>query len=179
MSTSWRAPNEVRLFVDDLIEKHHPHLMQAKVAVGFDDSKIFRNGRFNWGKVSKFSKLTKLWQAKNEKYDFCIVLCSDAWHQFLTEAQREAWLDLCLCRCQVEYEPACIEKNGKKTVVKDEWGRTEYTNEIKYDDEGDPVWKVAPLDIVVFAQNVKRYGLWCEPLVNFQYAIEKKELANE
>lgn len=179
MVTTWKAPNEVRELANGLIEKYHPHLKDAKIAIGFSDSKVFTRGRFNWGKVSKFSKLNKLWQAKHEKYDFCILLCADAWYKFLTDLQKEALLDLCLSRCQVEYEPASVEKNGKKVVIKDEWGRVEYTDKIKFDDEGEPVWKVAPLSIGVFSHNIKRYGLWCEDLINLKYAIEGKEEVDE
>lgn len=174
MVNSWRAPVDVQSMLEDLVSKHHPHLSVAKIAIGFDDSKIFKNDKFNWGKVSKFSKLAKVWQSKAEKYDFCIVLCSEAWYNFLTAQQQEAWLDLCLSRCQVEYEAVYIEENGRKKAVKDEWGRVEYTDNIKYDDEGLPIWKVSSLDINVFTQNVKRYGLWCEPLANFQHAVEKE-----
>ena len=169
----WQVPNDIRDFVNNIKDLNHPHLIQATFAIGFTDSKIFKKGKFNWGKVSKFSKLNKLWHPKDLKYDFSIMLCADAWYKFLTAQQREAWVDLNLSRCKVEYEPVMVEENGKKKPVKDEWGRVEYTNKVKTDDEGNSIWKTSPLDIEVFSQNIKRYGLWCEDLVNLKHAIEK------
>ena len=85
--------------------------------------------------------------------------------------QQEAWLDLVLTRCQVEYEPNTIVENGKKVVIKDEYGRVEYTDVIKTDDEGAPIWKVSPMNLAVISANVKRYGAWFEDLVSLKKAI--------
>jgi hypothetical protein len=95
----------------------------------------------------------------------------DLWHSVLKGNQREAYLDLQLSRCGVEYLPEEIEENGKKKPIKDEWGRVQYTQEVKVDDEGNPKWKVVPLDLEVFADNVRRYGLWCDDLLELKDAI--------
>ena len=166
----WPASNEVLDIVLKVKEKyHHPRLQEANVALSFNDSKPFLNGRFNWGKTSKFAAAAKIWQAK--KYDFQISLPADSWHSILNADQREAWIDLHLTRCQVDWVPVTVEENGKKKPVKDEWGRVQLTDEMKRDADGEPKWKLWPLDLEVFQGNVLRYGCWCEDLLDFQAVI--------
>ena len=55
----------------------------------------------------------------------------------------------------------------------DELGMIQYSNEPKYDAEGNIKWKVEPLDLEVFAKNVSRYGLWQDDLIMFKEAIEE------
>ncbi len=170
MVPPWKVPTDV----EDLLGKvkeNHPHLADAYICLCFDDSKAFSGTKLNLGKVLKFSSLNKLWQA--EKYDFCIVLCSDVWYSVLLDRQREALLDLQLARCRVEYLPAKVRENGKTRVLKDKWGRIEYTKDIKLSPSGDPIWKVSPLDFQVLTQNVRRYGLWFDELMDLKDAIEK------
>ncbi|MEV8810489.1 hypothetical protein AB0066_25520, partial [Klebsiella pneumoniae] len=52
-------------------------------------------------------------------------------------------------------------KKGKKPKPKkDKFGRVIYTNDVKLDEEsGEPIWRVDPLDLHVFAKNAARYGL--------------------
>lgn len=170
----WCAPAEVFDLVNTVKKKWHlPRLEEAEIAISFNDSKPFKNGRFNWGKTAKFSSLAKLWHSK--KYDFHISLCADAWLTVLKASQREALIDLHLTRCVVEYMPETIEENGKKHPVKDEWGRVQFTNEIKKDDDGIPKWKIDPLDLNVFQENVIRYGVWCQDLLDFKSAIVNNE----
>lgn len=168
------APSQVRQHVDILKEKYHPHLSQAKIAVAFTDTKPFVKDRLNLGKVSKFSKSAKLWHPKEKKYDFCIYICTDVWYEILnTDAQKEAFLDLKLCQCRVNYVPEFYEENGKKFPVKDDFGRIQYTNEIKLDKDGEPSWKVTPSDLKVFGENIRRFGLWFEDLLELKEIIEK------
>jgi len=166
----WKAAAELEVILETVKEAHHlPRLFQAKVGLAFDDSKPFVHNKLNLGKVSKFSPLAKLWQGLPQ--DFCLSIPSDLWHSVLKGNQREAYLDLQLTRCQVEYIPETVEENGKKKPIKDEWGRIQYTKEIKLDDLGNPKWKVAPLDLEVFTSNVRRYGLWHDGLLELQDAI--------
>ncbi len=174
MAAVWQANLEVEQLVEKVRLKHHvPRLATASVAVCFTDSKPFVHGRFNWGKVNKFSTIAKLYQSKS--YDFLITLCADAWLSILGEKQREALVDLHLERCQVDYEPLTVEVNGKKQPVKDEWGRVQVSDVVKTDDDGVPKWKVYPLDLLVFQRNVMRYGCWSEDMIDFKSAIDKKE----
>lgn len=166
----WKAPTDIVSLVVDVQNKHHiPRLVDASIAVCIEDSKPFVQNKLNLGKVSKFSPLAKLWQGV--PHDFCLSIPSDLWHSVLKGEQREAYLDLQLTRCQVEYIPETVEENGKKKPIKDEWGRIQYTQEIKRDDSGNPKWKVVSLDLEIFAENVRRYGLWHEGLMELQDAI--------
>ena len=99
----------------------------------------------------------------------------DLWHSVLKGDEREAYIDLQLSRCSAEYMPEEIEENGKKRKNKDEFGRIQYTNVIKTDDDGNPKWKVLPLDLEVFSQNVRRYGLWCDMIQELKEAINSAE----
>jgi len=171
-----KASPEVRQLLDDVKAKNHPHLNQALVALEFVESKPFVRDRINLGKVSRFNESTRLLFPQNEKYVFLITLCADVWFGLLKESQREAILDLHLSRFKVAYEPNAVVVNGKKQVVKDEYGRVEYTDVVKTDDEGNPVWKVMPLDITTIAENVKRYSTWYEDLVLLQQAIDSHEV---
>lgn len=164
MGTSWRAPAEVVDLLRIVKEKHHsPRLDMAAVAVCFDDGKPFLKNKLNLGKLTKFSAAAKLWQ--REKYDFCLCIPSDLWSNvFNTSAAREAYLDLHLTRCSMEYIPEMYDENNKKKKVVDEHGRIKYTAEPKYDDDGNPKWKIEPMDLEVFAKNVSRYGLWQDDL---------------
>lgn len=175
----WPAAPDVVQLMEHVKAKHHPLLIDATVALAFIDAKPFTKNRFNWGKASKFSSLNQLWQAKEQKYIYQILLPADGWYQVLAGVQREAWLDLHLTRFHPEMiaafdegpeagegeEAAAKKKKGKPKPKKDKFGRIVYTNDVKLDEEtGEPLWKVDPLDLHVFAVNAKRYGLWCEDL---------------
>jgi hypothetical protein len=182
------ADTQVVAMLDKIKKQHHsPRLDQAEIAICFSDAKPFVKGRFNWGKTQKFSPLNKMFQGK--KYDFLIILPSDGWYEVLTGKEREAWLDLHLSRCQVEYLPQYEEESGgdagdddgppakKKKPLKDKWGRIEYSTEIRYDENGEPMWKVVPLDLWVFAQNARRYGVWCEDVAEIKDAVSGPSVA--
>ena len=178
MGIVWNAPAEIYQVVDSVLSKHHsPRLDAARIAIAFNDSKPFVKNRFNWGKVTKFSSFNKIWQ--KEKFDFCLVVCADVWQDILTPEQKEALIDLHLTRCEVEYIPETITEGKKKQVVKDEWGRIQYTTEVKTDDEGNPKWYVSPLDINVFVQNVGKYGLWCSKFCEVEKVIPADQEKNE
>ena len=181
MGLFWKAPNVVDELVEVVLNKHHSSRLQmAQIAIALDDSKSFVKNKFNWGSVNKFSSFNKLWQ--NQKFDFAIVLCSDSWNNILNDSQKEALIDLHLTRCNLEYVPETVMEGKKKKVVKDDWGRIKFTNEIKVDDEGNPKWYISPLDIYVFVQNFERYGNWCSEfcqLNKFVSAEEQNEEQNE
>lgn len=167
-----KAPADIRQMLADVKAANHPRLDQASVALAFQDGKPFIKDRINLGKVSKFSKSNQLWQADGHKFDFFICVCTDVWYGLLNQHQRLAMIDLHLTRCQPEFEPEVVLVNGKKEKIKDELGRTKYSNTMKCDEEGQVIWKVVPLDALVFADNIKRYGLWYEDLLNLKSAIE-------
>lgn len=158
MGLLWQADGQVVELLTKVKNLHHlPRLQQATISVCFDESKPFRKNVFNWGKVVKFSPITKLHQ--NSKVDFCICISSEVW-QSLNLQQREALLDLHLSCCSAEYVPQVNIVNGKKVVVKDEVGRTQYTDEFKEDVDGNIIWRKLPLTIEVMQDNIMRYGCW-------------------
>jgi hypothetical protein len=172
MATIWKAKQEVVDLLDSVKEKHHlPRLQVASVVAIFSDSKPFIKNRFNWGTVKKFSPFHALWLS--QKHTFCITICADLWHDILNANQREALLDLHLTRCEPVFLPETIEENGKKKVVKDDWGRVQFTDQVKLDDEGNPKWQIAPLDVLVLTKNVQRFGLWTEELTEFAKVVKK------
>lgn len=174
MAITWKAPSNVFDLLNTIKEQHHcPRLQTARIAVAFTDAKPFVKDRLNLGKTSKFSPFAQIWQ--KEVYDFCIVLPSDLWHTICNDDKRAALLDLHLTRCQVEYVPETVIEGKKKRVVKDDWGRTQYTDEIKCDEDGNPKWYVAPLDLVAFSQNGRRYGMWYEDLASLVDALKLHE----
>ena len=159
-------------FLVDKVKAKHSHLQLAKVAVCFDESKPFVKNKINLGKVLKFNALNRLWQSN--KYDFCIVIPSDLWTDVLTTSQKEAYIDLQLCRCVVEYEPETSEDaKGKKKPVKDEWGRVKFSTTIKTDKDGEPKWNVVPIDFEVLSKNISHYGLWLEEFSGLKDAVLK------
>ena len=170
----WKAPIEIVQLLEVVKNKHHSsRLANASIAISIDDSKPFLRNKLNLGKVTKFSPLAKLWQ--NEKHDFCISIPMDLWESVLHGEQKEAYLDLQLTRCMVEYLAQEEEdENGKKTKVKDSLGRIQYTKEIKVDEDGNPKWKVGSLDLEVFSSNVAKYGLWTEELKDLANVCVKK-----
>ena len=164
MSKPWKASQEVHDLLEAVKTKYHlPRLENAVIVVEFKDSKPFPKNRFNWGSVSKFG--SKLWLAGD--FTFRFTICADLWHDVLNDVMREAYLDLLITRCEPVYIPQTVEVNGKKQVVKDDFGRVQFTDEIKLDDDGEPKWQIVPMDLGVMTKNVQRYGLWMEDLIEF------------
>jgi hypothetical protein len=172
MPVPTKAGPQIVAQMKEIKEKNHPHLEQALIAVEFTETKPYVKDRLNLGKVSKFSKSIKIYLPKDANYDFRLSLPSEVWYGLLKEPQKVAWLDLLLTQCQVEYEPNTVVVNGKKQVVKDEFGRVEYTDVMKCDDEGIPMWKVVPCDLSVYTKNIKRYGLWFEDVIELANVIK-------
>ena len=167
----WKTPQDVLELINQVKDKYHSErLADASIVACFDDSKPFIRNKINLGKVAKFNHIARLWQ--DYKPDFCLVICAELWQNVLKSPEREALVDLLLSRCEVELVPETFEENGKKKPVKDEWGRIQYSKEIKVDDEGIPKWKIAPLDLELFAKNVRRYGLWLDDLLEMKEAID-------
>jgi hypothetical protein len=167
----WPADQTVFQLVEKVKAKHHPRLADAHIAVSIADNKAFVNDRFNWGKTSKFANRAKIWHPDDKRYDFEISISADAWN-ILTEAQREAYIDLRLSCMQLDYEPEVVEENGKKKPVKDKYGRKVYTTTPKLDKNGNVKWKVIPPDIYVITDNVSRYGLWCRDVIEFAQVVK-------
>jgi len=169
----WKAPDQVQSMLEGVFDKHHAdRLADLKVCVSFDDTKPFVKNKMNLGKLVKVRDLDKMHMA--QKLDYYIVVCSDLWHSVLNDHQREAYIDLHLTRLTPEMQPVTVTVNKKKKVVKDQWGRVEYTTDLKLDANGDPIWRAMPLDLYVFAANAQKYGLWLEAMEEFDAACRHK-----
>jgi hypothetical protein len=170
MSKPWPAPKEIWDMVEELKGKYHaPQLDNATVAVAMKDDKPFVKNRLNFGKVSRPSPAAQIWM--KEPHTFCITLCADVWQGILKPEQQIAMLDLHLTCCEPAYEPETVLEGKKKIVVKDEFGRVKFTNTIKKDKDGDIVWQVLPMDIVVIGKNVQRFGLWWTDVEDFAQTV--------
>lgn len=169
MISIWQADANVVALVNEVKSKNHPHLAEATFAVGFLDAKPFQKNRLNVGKVSRFSKQFAAWNTV--KYDFCLLLNSESWHAILTPEQREASIDLHLCRCKVDYEPRTEVINGVKKIIRDDHGRIEYTQDPKTEDDGSIKYVILPMDLLVVSENVKRYGAWLDDMLTLKEAI--------
>ena len=168
----WKVSDEVISVFNSVKDKFHSRIKDVRIALCFDDSKLFVKNKLNLGKVVKFNSLNKLWQ--NNSYDLCLIIPADLWTDVLKDnSQREAYLDLQLTRCDVEYIPQEIKENNKKIKVKDDYGRIQYTNEPKLDKDGNLKCVVSPIDIEVYTNNVSRFGLWYESLNEFKDVVMK------
>ena len=170
MAAIWKAPAGMIEQMEAVIEKYHlPRMAEVKVALALTDAKPFVKNRLNLGTVKKFTDFHKIWQ--KEPADFCITLPMDVWEEVLKGDQRHAILDLHLNRIEPVYEPEVVIENGKKKVVKDEFGRVKFTATIKTDKDGNPKWQVLPMDLLVTARNVRRFGLWFDDLIELKKAV--------
>lgn len=174
-SVMWEVSEDVVNLLAKVKNKFHNNLSQATFALAFDESNAFVKNKFNWGKTLKFSEFNKLWQ-KPTKFDFAIVLSSSVWSEYLDDTQKEAIIDLHLCRCDAEYEPEVVLEGKKKIKVKDEHGRIKYTNTIKLDSNGNPKWKLDAIDMDVLSKNVKHYGLWSNEFLDIKNVISQAEV---
>jgi len=174
MPDKWKASGNVYDIMNEIKDLHHKsRLENAKVALAFVDSKPYINDDINLGRVSKFTDFDKIWM--NEEFDFHITICCDVWNSILNLSQKKALIDLQLTRCQVEYVPATVVEGKKKKTLKDDYGKIQYTTEVKLDDNGNPKWKVLPLNFYVISENISRFGLWCHPLTNLNFLNEPKD----
>lgn len=169
MALVWTAPLEVIEKLQEIKNKLHPELGSVSVVVELSDAKPFKNNRLNLGNVRKFSAANKIWQKGD--FDFCITLVGEVWQDILKGQQRDALLDLHLTRIEPVCEPQVVIENKKRIPCKDEFGRIILTEEQKLDKNGDPRWRIVPIDLGVLSRNVRRYGFWFDDLIEFQNAL--------
>lgn len=171
MANIWNAPAEISRLVHELRDEHHPHLAQASLWVLCSDAKSVRH---NHVIVTESKRCTKTEYLEN-KHDFKIIVLMEAWAN-LPDAARRIALDEALCRCAVKYVPQMMEVNGRKEVIKDELGRTVFTNEIDHDKEGRPRWYIKPPDASLYFPMLQRHGRYCEQADNAVRALNDKPL---
>lgn len=171
MASVWQAPDDIRRQVEKIKDEYYPHLSQASMWVLCTDSRAVRDNRIIATQSKKCTKTEKL----STGCDFKIIIMMETWANLPDDARQIA-LDEALARCGVKFVPAQVEVNGKQEVVKDEWGRTIYTDEIDYDKEGLPKWKVNQPDAGLYYTLLMRRGSYNEDAENVTRALGGKPL---
>lgn len=161
MPSIWPAPEGIRKQLREIKQDHHAHLALASIWALCSDGAGVRDNRIIVTQTKKCTKTEKL----SSGHDFKIVVMMESWSK-LTDSQRHVALDEALCRCGVKYVPQSMEINGKKEIVKDDMGRTIYTEEMEYDQEGNPKWKINPPDADLFLTLLHRHGQYNEQAEN-------------
>ena len=93
----WLCDKEVQELAKGIIEKYHPHLLEARVAFLFNDKRKVNGNHIILGTAKRISKEDKLLS----KFDFKIVLSAEDWAD-LTTKQKQALMDHELSHCDVE-----------------------------------------------------------------------------
>lgn len=167
----WQAPEEIRKLVEEIRDDNHHPIGSASFWVLVSDGKGLRDNRIQITQSRKCTSSEKLATG----HDFKIIVVAETWAN-LTDAQRRTALDEALCRCGVQYVPEMVEVNGKKIPLKDEQGRIIYTNEIAYDREGNPRWKINRPDAEVFFSMILRHKRYNEEIDNTLRILEGKPI---
>ena len=99
MATEWtRVPQKVIVLAQELIEKHHSNLRDARIGILFRSKAPVSGGKRTLGQAST---VTAKWlPLLREPYDFIIWLAADAWEE-LDPRQRRALLDHELYHCHL------------------------------------------------------------------------------
>lgn len=98
MAVEWeQAPEEVVALMQELVDKHHPPLKNARIGVLFRETGVMRNGKRNLGQASKVT--AKVQALLDEPLDFLIWVAADWWLDEATPQQRRALLDHELMHC--------------------------------------------------------------------------------
>lgn len=171
MASIWEAPADIRRAAEQIKLEHHPHLANASLWVLCSDGKAIRNNQLLVTQSKKCTQTEKL----SSGHDFKLIVMAEAWSA-LPDAARKVALDEALCRCGVKYVPQTVEVNGRKEVVKDEIGRVIYTDQIEYDNEGRPRWKINPPDAGLYYALLERHGAYSDEADNASRALAGKPI---
>lgn len=164
----WLADSSVKSLMEEIRDKHHPHLLEARIAILFSDKRKVSGNKITLGTAKKVSDEDKVLS----HFDFKIVLSAEDWAD-LTSNEKEALLDHELSHCDVMREPVTETIGGKRQTVKDKYGRTVYSDEIKVDeDTGRPKWKIRSHDFENFAHIAERYGLKVASMIGGYFPVE-------
>lgn len=171
MATVWAAPDTIRKALTELRDEHHKQLGSAGFWVLCSDGRPIRQNRLVVTQSKRCTKTEKL----SSGYDFKIIVLMEAWAN-LPDVARTLALDEALCRCGVKHVPLMVEINGKKEVVKDDLGRTIFTDEIDVDREGEPRWCINPPDAALYLPLLQRHGKYSDEADNAIRAVTGKPL---
>lgn len=171
MASIWEANEDIKRKLREIKKEFHPHLSLASIWLLCSDGNAIRDNHVIATTTQKCTRTEKL----SSSHDFKITIMMETWAH-LTDKGREIALDEALCRCGVKYVPQKMEINGRKEVVKDELGRIVYTDEIEYDKENNPKWKVNRPDAGLYFDLLMRRGTYSEEADNAMRALSNKPL---
>lgn len=169
--------SSIYTMMNELIERYHPHLSESKIILYANEKNKLKS---NHVIIASASKASSRLRASTEA-DFTITIHMMPWGD-LSESQKRACLDHELSHCGVHYEPVKEQvgtsRNGRPRmkVVRDSYGRIQYTDEIKRDPEtGKPKWRLITHDLEEFRDIVDRHGVWDSSLQSFQEVLRRKD----
>jgi hypothetical protein len=171
MAHLWQAPQDIRKLLTQIQQEHHPHLADASVWALCSDGRAIRDNQLVATQTKKCTSTEKL----STSHDFKVIVMMETWAK-LTDAQRAVALDEALCRCGVKRVPRTVEVNGKKETVKDDLGRVVFTDQIDYDRDNQPRWKINPPDAGLYFALLTRHQQYSEQAENVQRALKGKAL---
>lgn len=155
--------------MNEIIARYHQTLQEAKIILYGCDKNRIRDGQVVIAKAEKSSQKMKA----SAGSDFTITMHMMPWGD-LTLDQKKACMDHELTHCGVQFEPIKERVGTKWKVVKDEYGRKQYTNDIKRDENGIPKWKLVSHDLEEFNNIVLKHGVWDQNIKSFKEALEKR-----
>ena len=135
MGSMWKAGDEVRDIMLDLVSKYHPHLANAEIAIVFKEKASKAGGRAILGKSKKAPPLVNV--LGDTEYVFVMELASDEWDE-LTQKQQFALVDHHLCSMRGDEDPQTAEM--KYYLVPPDFSA--YFSEI----ERHGVWRTPPAE---------------------------------
>lgn len=160
--------------ISELVHNYHSHLEEAKFIVYCSDK---NNNKANKVVIAEASKAPARLKASTNA-DFTITLYMMPWGD-LNMDQKRACLDHELYHCSVHYEPVkeqigqSRQGRARMQIVRDEYGRIQYTDEIKRNESGEPKWRLISHDLEEFDEIVERYGRWDESIQSFSEALNR------
>jgi hypothetical protein len=141
---------EVKEIAEELIDKYHPHLRDAKHVIGY----YFRDGASDWaGRAKKCTAFER----HVTGFMLFMFINEQAWYM-LTEEQQRALVDHELCHYS--------RKQGEVIDPK--------TKQVKIDwlNPADPdSWSIRDHDVEEFSDVIRRHGLWETGIESFAAAV--------
>ncbi len=105
MAVEWmKAPQQVIDMAKHILNKHHEHLQEVRIAFIMRSEAPETNGKVTYGKAKKVSAELQV----HIPYDFIIWLARDRWIS-LSSLQREALIDHELSHCEWDGDAARIK----------------------------------------------------------------------
>jgi hypothetical protein len=146
--------NEVKEIAEELIDKYHPHLKDAKELIGY----YFRDGASDW--AGKAKKCTAFERFVTGKMLF-VFINSDAW-KAMKHDQRVALVDHELCHFSRKSIQDVDPKTGKWINIYDPEDKAES-------------WSIREHDVEEFSDIIKRHGLWDTGIEKFAAAVREAD----